>query len=261
MQDFHLAKRFYDLALETSLEAYLPATLSLMGLYARSLYHTISGKDEELKLLSLFNGPAAASPAELLAAQAPTINAWSIDRTWRAVQRQWGVDPGPDPAVARAGAGGAKDAGARAQEQVREVKGKMEEVRRRFDEERGDEWGGQGGRERREGEDEFDFEGEGDLGGTVAIVMLCIFLGSVRAVLAGTCEPVADLESLVSQSAVHDAPERDPSAERAPPASQPTAARAWCDASGAGASGRANASPCTSRISTRMIGAATPMAA
>ncbi len=34
-QDWHLAKRFYDLSLETSTEAYLPVMLSLAGLYLR----------------------------------------------------------------------------------------------------------------------------------------------------------------------------------------------------------------------------------
>ncbi|KIM40271.1 hypothetical protein M413DRAFT_446444 [Hebeloma cylindrosporum] len=42
-QDFHLAKRHYDLALETNSEAYLPVILSLAKLYARSFWHTIMG--------------------------------------------------------------------------------------------------------------------------------------------------------------------------------------------------------------------------
>ncbi|WWD21783.1 hypothetical protein CI109_106270 [Kwoniella shandongensis] len=36
VQDWHLAKRFYDLAKETSVEAYLPVMLSLVKLYVRS---------------------------------------------------------------------------------------------------------------------------------------------------------------------------------------------------------------------------------
>ena len=47
-QDFHLAKRNYDLALETNSEAYLPVTLSLIRLYARSLWHTICGGENGL---------------------------------------------------------------------------------------------------------------------------------------------------------------------------------------------------------------------
>lgn len=167
------------------MEAWLPAKLSLMGLYARSLYHTLFGTDEELKLLSLFAGPAATSPTELLVAKAPTINAWSIDRTWRAVQRQWGIDPGPDPAVPPPpgqqpghgqgqGQGGGRDTGAEAQAHLKDAHEKVDEVLRRFREE------GEEARVRGEGEDEFSFEeGESDFGGTVAIVMLCIFLGSV----------------------------------------------------------------------------------
>lgn len=34
-RDWHLAKRFYDLSLQTSHEAYLPVMLSLAGLYLR----------------------------------------------------------------------------------------------------------------------------------------------------------------------------------------------------------------------------------
>ena len=42
-QDFHLAKRFYDQALETNQESYLPVKLSLLKLRARSAWNTISG--------------------------------------------------------------------------------------------------------------------------------------------------------------------------------------------------------------------------
>lgn len=41
-QDFHLAKRMYDQALETNLEAYLPVTLALLKLRARSYWNTIT---------------------------------------------------------------------------------------------------------------------------------------------------------------------------------------------------------------------------
>ncbi|KAH9856024.1 HCP-like protein [Lenzites betulinus] len=42
-QDFHLAKRHYDLAYETNSEAYLPVLMSLVKLHARSLWHTLMG--------------------------------------------------------------------------------------------------------------------------------------------------------------------------------------------------------------------------
>jgi SEL1 protein len=41
-QDFHLAKRYYDQALETNEEAYLPVTLSLLKLRVRSAWNTLT---------------------------------------------------------------------------------------------------------------------------------------------------------------------------------------------------------------------------
>ncbi|CAM1504087.1 Fc.00g016780.m01.CDS01 [Cosmosporella sp. VM-42] len=41
-QDFHLAKRYYDLALEVNEEAYLPVTLSLLKLRLRSAWNTVT---------------------------------------------------------------------------------------------------------------------------------------------------------------------------------------------------------------------------
>lgn len=49
-QDFHLAKRHYDLALETNSEAYIPVLLSLIKLYARSIWHTLQGGQDGLSL-------------------------------------------------------------------------------------------------------------------------------------------------------------------------------------------------------------------
>ncbi len=51
-QDFHLAKRHYDIALETNVEAYLPVALSLFRLHARSLWHTLTGRKGGLSLWS-----------------------------------------------------------------------------------------------------------------------------------------------------------------------------------------------------------------
>lgn len=50
VQDFHLAKRHYDMALETNAEAYLPVTISLIKLYARSIWHTLMGGKNGLDL-------------------------------------------------------------------------------------------------------------------------------------------------------------------------------------------------------------------
>ncbi|KIY50282.1 HCP-like protein [Fistulina hepatica ATCC 64428] len=49
-QDFHLAKRHYDLALETNSEAYLPVVLSLTKLYMRSIWRALMGDKDGLSL-------------------------------------------------------------------------------------------------------------------------------------------------------------------------------------------------------------------
>ena len=50
VKDFHLAKRHYDLALETNSEAYLPVVLSLIKLHVRSIWHTLMGGENGLAL-------------------------------------------------------------------------------------------------------------------------------------------------------------------------------------------------------------------
>ncbi|KAJ7496963.1 hypothetical protein FB451DRAFT_1120046 [Mycena latifolia] len=52
-QDFHLAKRHYDLALETNSEASFPVYLSLLKLYARSIWHTLMGGKGGLNIWTL----------------------------------------------------------------------------------------------------------------------------------------------------------------------------------------------------------------
>lgn len=48
LQDFYLAKRYYDTALETNNEAYFPVALSLIKLHVRSLWHTMKGGKDGL---------------------------------------------------------------------------------------------------------------------------------------------------------------------------------------------------------------------
>ncbi|KAJ7502934.1 hypothetical protein B0H11DRAFT_1987068 [Mycena galericulata] len=52
-QDFHLAKRHYDMALETNSEASFPVYLSLLKLYARSFWHTLMGGTDGLNIWTL----------------------------------------------------------------------------------------------------------------------------------------------------------------------------------------------------------------
>lgn len=158
MQDYHLAKRYYDMALETSADAYFPATLSLISLYARSFYHSLFGANDDLKTLSLFAPP----PSEEGVAPA---QGWSLDQAWRAMQRQWGIDPGPDPAGQEGVQGGTR---AERRQDLVDAQRELE----------GDdlEWGRM---DEAEEEDEFGMDGDGDFSGTVAIVVLCVLLGCV----------------------------------------------------------------------------------
>lgn len=58
-QDFHLAKRHYDLALDTNPEAYLPVVLSLVKLRVRSLWHTLNGGKNGLNIWGYGEGKSS----------------------------------------------------------------------------------------------------------------------------------------------------------------------------------------------------------
>ncbi|EJD40276.1 HCP-like protein [Auricularia subglabra TFB-10046 SS5] len=53
-QDFHLAKRYYDMALETNTEAAFPVLLSLAKLHMRALWHSLTGTGGKGRALSLW---------------------------------------------------------------------------------------------------------------------------------------------------------------------------------------------------------------
>jgi SEL1 protein len=55
-QDFHLAKRHYDLALEANSEAYLPVLFSLVKLHIKSLWHTLLGGKDGLNIWRVEEG-------------------------------------------------------------------------------------------------------------------------------------------------------------------------------------------------------------
>ncbi|GAA5988858.1 hypothetical protein JCM11641_005045 [Rhodosporidiobolus odoratus] len=187
-QDFHLAKRQYDMALEISLDAYLPTTLSLVSLYSRALYHALfSSGEDEAHALSLF-GKDADPNAPLHPHAYPS---WTFGRAWRDIQRNWGIDPGPEPEVVpippqqpqpdAAGRGATQDA--TPAQPVQEPNQAVQPAQRALE---GNEdpvdWqhyqDGRGYGQGRVGEeeDEFYVEEEGDFGGTVAIVALCMIL-------------------------------------------------------------------------------------
>lgn len=184
-KDFHLAKRYYDMALETSLDAYLPATLSLISLYARSAYNAILGADDDLKSLSLFARPPLTEDPERAQLNTPpppggSVQPWSFNRAWREIQRRWGLDPGPQAlGAAEAAEGEVAPGGGQRTDAARELE--LAEAQRAL-EGNGDqgEWGRRGREGGMDEEDDDEFwilEGDGDFTGTVAIVLLCGILG------------------------------------------------------------------------------------
>ncbi|GAA5831897.1 hypothetical protein JCM11251_003924 [Rhodosporidiobolus azoricus] len=189
-QDFHLAKRYFDMAFETSVDAYFPSTLSLVSLYSRALYHVLFGSaEDELNALSLFGkDPNPDNTEQAYGHQ----NVWTLGRAWRDIQRNWGIDPGPDPEAVpplnqhqpeQHGHGGEQNF-QQQQHQQPQQRGRGVAAAQRALEGNEDplDWqhyqdrGYGQGRVGEEEEDEFYLEDEGDFGGTVAIVALCMIL-------------------------------------------------------------------------------------
>lgn len=179
------------MALETSLDAYFPSTLSLIGLYGRALYHVLfhSGEDE-LNALSLFGKDPGVS-SDTHDNSPASYSVWSFGRAWRDIQRHWGIDPGPEPELvavhppqnaqnAQQGQEQAGDGGH--VEQPRDVAAARNALEGNEDATEWTQWQEQRGYGRRDGEeeeDEFFLDDEGDFGGTIAIVGLCTILASV----------------------------------------------------------------------------------
>ncbi|GAA5849904.1 hypothetical protein JCM8547_000949 [Rhodosporidiobolus lusitaniae] len=190
-QDFRRAKRYFNMALETSHDAYLPSTLSLISLYSRALYHVLFGSssssEDEFHALSLFGKDPTVEAQER---SASSYALWSFGRAWRDIQRSWGIDPGPEPGVVAEGRPAQQGGGAGEQLPHGAVEAEggradhAETARRALEGHVGEggEWdydgGGGGGYGRNGGdeEDEFYMDDEGDFGGTVAIVALCMIL-------------------------------------------------------------------------------------
>lgn len=84
-QDYHLAKRFYDLALETNSEASLPVTLALFKLYIRSLWaYIVHGDSKYLQIFTAANNDQSGS------------GWWSLRRLRDEITRRWlGILPPP----------------------------------------------------------------------------------------------------------------------------------------------------------------------
>lgn len=84
-QDYHLAKRFYDLALETNSEASLPVTLALLKLYIRSMWgYVVHGDSKYLLVFTSANDEQSGS------------GWWSLRRLRDEITRRWlGMSPPP----------------------------------------------------------------------------------------------------------------------------------------------------------------------
>lgn len=99
-KDFHLAKRYYDLAFDTNTEATLPVTISLLKLYARSLWEAVVHGDT--KSLSIFTSSAE---------DAAQTSWWTVRRIREEVANRWfgkvppsiGDDGARQPPQAQAG--------------------------------------------------------------------------------------------------------------------------------------------------------------
>ena len=73
IQDFHLAKRYYDQALAVNSESYLPVKLSLFKLYIRSFYNSVTGG----KIKGVGNSGGVKK------------NRWSLSVAFQAIMKQW----------------------------------------------------------------------------------------------------------------------------------------------------------------------------
>ena len=81
-QDFHLAKRYYDQALSTNPDCYLPVTLALLKLRIRSIYNTLT--------MGSVNGiDVKGGDEQDLAANRDTIELLRFNNLWRVVWHQW----------------------------------------------------------------------------------------------------------------------------------------------------------------------------
>ena len=191
-----MAKRYYDQALETSLDAYLPVTLALMSLHFRSLYHSlfIPATPDSPKPLSLFSSPSSPaissskSSSDSQTSSGKLSNAWSsVGRVWRDIQRRWGF--GEVEGVG--GQGGERNTAADRAETQRALEG---------DDDLATDWRRNREDDAEEDDEFYDFEGEeGDLTSTLAIISLCLLLAYAVSVPAVITPLTTDSSQMVAQ--------------------------------------------------------------
>ena len=81
-QDWHLAKRNYDLALETNPEASFPVRLALVKLYARSIWASLTGSPQ--RALSLWGAPSQGT-----AVGEHAEDGWTIGSVKDSFKKRW----------------------------------------------------------------------------------------------------------------------------------------------------------------------------
>ena len=172
MQDFHLAKRYYDEALETNTEAYLPVVLSLFKLHLRSVYLAIKGGDPASLTL---NNPFAASADTTDAPLGALERLYLVFSHLIKLQFSSAFEElfSGQPRTAIVG-----------EEEVEEVQDPLLDAQRALSSDGEGEWVREAReRERLErsedGEDEYDLRDGGDVWESLAIVGCCMLIGCV----------------------------------------------------------------------------------
>ncbi|CAF4351597.1 unnamed protein product [Adineta steineri] len=94
-RDLHLAKRFYDMAVEANSDAYLPVTIVLFKLYLESVYEKLFSNDKSTNKKETNSPPSVDLDSlwdlYLIAALLGLIGALYTIRRQRAVLRQRAV--------------------------------------------------------------------------------------------------------------------------------------------------------------------------
>jgi len=87
-QDFHLAKRYYDMAAMTNAEAYLPVTLALLKLRVRSFWNRLVG------------GKVNSIGRDDLAVKLDSTPKWTFTQAFKDILRRWTENPDAPPGPA-----------------------------------------------------------------------------------------------------------------------------------------------------------------
>ncbi|SCV68301.1 BQ2448_422 [Microbotryum intermedium] len=195
-KDYVMAKRYYDMALENSYDAYFPSILSLLSLYTRAAYDAffVDANEDDTKAKALF---ATDPPTTVVGSSSNANHAWSFGQAWRDIQQRWGFEPTPQPAQQGAGAaapaagGDAVTAGgqqapraAQAGQQAAQApaaggaaRDDLTDAQRALEaNEDPTDWR-RGIRNEEQGDNDFFIDDDDDLTGTIAIVGLCVLLG------------------------------------------------------------------------------------